>query len=123
KALFKVRPMFASLPGVSAPPPFGGSARTIVVRVDPDSLRRYNTSPDEVIAALTSGNTISPSGAIRVKDMMPLVPTNAMVGPPSELGKIPLRPGANVYLRDLAVIEDSADVATGYALVNERRAV
>ena len=26
QALFKVRPMFATLPGVSAPPPFGGSA-------------------------------------------------------------------------------------------------
>ena len=32
QALFKVRPMFASLPGVSAPPPFGGNQRTIVVR-------------------------------------------------------------------------------------------
>ena len=31
QALFKVRPMFASLPGVSAPPPFGGSQRTVVV--------------------------------------------------------------------------------------------
>ena len=30
QALFKVRPMFASLPGVSAPPPFGGSQRTVV---------------------------------------------------------------------------------------------
>ena len=29
QALFKVRPMFASIPGVSAPPPFGGSARTM----------------------------------------------------------------------------------------------
>ena len=35
QALFKVRPMFASLPGVSAPPPFGGNQRTVVVRVDP----------------------------------------------------------------------------------------
>ena len=34
-ALFRVRPMFASLPGVSAPPPFGGSQRTVVVTVDP----------------------------------------------------------------------------------------
>src|SRR6266567_1345993 len=33
-ALFKVRPIFATLPGVSAPPPFGGSARTIVISVD-----------------------------------------------------------------------------------------
>src|SRR5689334_5347776 len=29
-ALNMVRPLFATLPGVSAPPPFGGSARTIV---------------------------------------------------------------------------------------------
>src|ERR1043165_4985829 len=72
QALFKVRPMFSTLPGVSAPPPFGGSARTIVVRVDPDRLRAYNASPDEVVAALTAGNTISPSGNIRVKDKMPI---------------------------------------------------
>ena len=38
QALFKVRPMFSSLPGVSAPPPFGGSVRTIVVRAQPDRL-------------------------------------------------------------------------------------
>src|SRR5262245_55478096 len=32
RALNRVRPMFASLPGVSAPPPFGGNQRTIVIR-------------------------------------------------------------------------------------------
>src|SRR5437667_11663583 len=32
-ALNRVRPIFATLPGVSAPPPFGGNQRTIVVRV------------------------------------------------------------------------------------------
>src|SRR5688500_18272900 len=40
-ALFRIRPMFSSLPGVSAPPPFGGSARTIVVTVDPKRLQSY----------------------------------------------------------------------------------
>src|SRR5438874_1936399 len=62
QALNKVRPLFAALPGVSAPPPFGGNQRTIVVNVDPDRLRAYNLSPDEVIQALTAGNVISPSG-------------------------------------------------------------
>src|SRR6266581_4077714 len=38
-ALFRVRPMFANLPGVSAPPPFGGNQRSIVITVDPASLR------------------------------------------------------------------------------------
>ena len=61
-ALFRVRPLFATLPGVSAPPPFGGSPRTVVVSADPDRLRAYNMSPDEVVQAITSGNAISPSG-------------------------------------------------------------
>src|SRR5215468_2654828 len=59
-ALFRVRPLFATLPGVSAPPPFGGSARSIVVHADPDRLRAYNMSPDEVVAAISSANIISP---------------------------------------------------------------
>lgn len=122
-ALNRVRPMFASLPGVSAPPPFGGSARTVVIRVDPDHLRAYGISPDEVITALTTGNTISPSGNIRVRDRMPIVPANTMVVEPRELGNIPIRPGSNIYLRDLGVIEDGTDITTGYALVNGRRAV
>jgi multidrug efflux pump subunit AcrB len=123
QALFKVRPMFSNLPGVSAPPPFGGNQRTIVVRADPDRLRAYNISPEEVIKALTSGNLISPSGNIRVKDQMPIVPLDAMVVDPRELGNIPIHPGSDIYLRDLAVIEDSTDIPTGYALVNGSRAV
>src|ERR671925_476515 len=51
-ALNRVRPIFATLPGVSAPPPFGGSQRTIVVRVDPERLRQYRLSPDEVVFAI-----------------------------------------------------------------------
>ncbi len=59
-ALFRVRPMFSSLPGVSAPPPFGGSARSIVVTVDPKRLQSYGMSPDEIINAVVKGNAISP---------------------------------------------------------------
>src|ERR1700675_3353270 len=35
-ALFRVRPLFATLPGVSAPPPFGDSPRTLGIHTDPD---------------------------------------------------------------------------------------
>jgi multidrug efflux pump subunit AcrB len=123
RALFKVRPMFATLPGVSAPPPFGGNQRTVVVSVDPRSLQRYKVSPDDVVQALSLGNTLSPSGNARIGDQMPIVPVNAMVKDPAELGNIPLRPGKNVYLRHVARIEDSSDIPSGYALVDGRRAV
>ncbi len=125
QALFKVRPMFAGLPGVSAPPPFGGSQRTVVVRVDPDRLRSYRMSPDEVIRALTSGNAISPSGNVRIGDEMPIVPVNSLVRQADDLKTIPIRPGVSptVYLRDVATVQDASDTTTGYALVNGRRAV
>ncbi len=123
QALNKVRPMFAALPGVSAPPPFGGNQRTIVISVDPDRLRAYNLSPDEVIQALTTGNTITPSGNIRVKDQMPIVPSDAQVVRFQDLGNIPVRPGSDIYFRDLGAIEDSTDIPVGYGLVNGKRAV
>ncbi len=122
-ALFRVRPLFASLPGVSAPPPLGGNQRTLVVRVDPDKLRSYNLSPDEVVAALRAGNTVSPSGTARIKDQMPIVPVNSMVRAVKDLGTIPLRMGENVHLRDVARIEDETDIPTGHTLVNGQRAI
>src|SRR5215470_17694975 len=38
-ALNRVRPVFAILDGVSAPPPFGGNQRTVVIQLDPDRLQ------------------------------------------------------------------------------------
>jgi multidrug efflux pump subunit AcrB len=124
-ALFKVRPMFASLPGVSAPPPFGGNQRTVVVHVRPDRLSATGLSPDDVVAALAANNQISPSGNVRSGDLMPMVPVNSVVTNIKELEGIVLRRnGAKaVYLRDVARVEDSTDIATCYGLVNGRRSV
>src|SRR5712692_11241615 len=78
-ALNRVRPLFATLPGVSAPPPFGASQRSVVVRVDPERLRAYSMSPDEVVDAVAATNAISPSGNVRIGDMIPMVPLNSVV--------------------------------------------
>ena len=125
QALFKVRPIFAGLPGVSAPPPFGGNQRTVVVRADPERLRSYALSPDELITALTNGNTISPSGNVRIGKFMAIVPINTLVRDVKELETIPIRVGADppVYLRDVATVQDASDIPAGSALVNGRRAV
>src|SRR5512138_484559 len=123
-ALNRVRPLFATLPGVSAPPPFGASQRSVVVRVDPDKLRAYGLSPDDVVAAVSSTNTISPSGNVRVGELIPMVPVNSVVKKVSDLAAVPLRKGfPTSYLRDVATVEDASDIATGYALVNGRRTV
>src|SRR5881394_2383662 len=124
-ALFKVRPLFATLPGVSAPPPFGGSPRAVVINADPDRLRAYNMSPDGVVAAVAKGNLISPSGNVRIGDKMPIVPVNSVVGDVKQLGDVPIRSDGTrtVFVRDIGTVDDSADIQTGYATVNGRRTV
>src|SRR5262252_9097309 len=124
-ALNRVRPLFATLPGVSAPPPFGGAARTIVVSVDPERLRAYRMAPEEVIQALNAGNTIVPAGNVRTGDLLRLAPINSVVSNINDLQNLPIRTGAGptVFLRDVGTIEDSSDIITGYAEVNGRRTV
>lgn len=124
-ALNDIRPMFASVPGVSAPPPFGGSQRTVCVRVDPNKLRARGISPEEVAAALAKNHTIAPSGNIRDGDKYPIVRLNSIIAVPADMGRVPVRSSeeGTVYVRDLAVIEDAADMQTGYALFNGKKSV
>ena len=124
-ALFKVRPMFSTLPGVSAPPPFGGNQKTVIIKVNPDKVRDYNLSADDIVQALAKSNVISPAGNIRVGDEMLITTQNAVVENIKELENIPLKPGPgpSVYVKDVAEVQLGADVTTGYALINGKRSV
>jgi multidrug efflux pump subunit AcrB len=124
-ALNRVRPMFGTLPGVSAPPPFGGNQRTVVVRVDPDRLRAYRMSGEEVVRSLSRGNVVTPSGNVRIGDFTQMVPVNSVVRNVQELLDIPVRVGAgpSVFLRDIGYVEDSSDILTSYALIDGKRSV
>src|SRR6266700_963767 len=72
-ALNRIRPLFATLPGVSAPPPFGGNQRTIVITANPDRLRSYNLSPDAVVKAISVGNILMPAGNVRTDSLLRIV--------------------------------------------------
>ena len=125
-ATLKVRPMFASVAGMSSPPAFGGNQRAIVVSVDPEKLRGQGITLEQITEAVSSGNTVTPSGNMRIGDRNFLVQTNLMVGrePVRELGEVPVKLGEHpVLLRDVATITDGSDITAGYALVNGKRSV
>jgi multidrug efflux pump subunit AcrB len=125
-ALNRVRPLFATLPGVSAPPPFGGNQRTIVVTLDPDKLRQYRVSPEEAIAAVSKASVVMPSGNMYTGQIERIARTNAALGGNlPELLATPIRPasGTTVYLRDIGTIENGTDIVTSYAHVDGRRTV
>jgi multidrug efflux pump subunit AcrB len=124
-ALNRVRPVFATLPGLTSPPPFGGNQRTMVVTVNPDRLRAYNMSPDEVVQALNSGNVLQPAGNVRTGDLLRIAQSDSVTPDIQALADLPIRIGSGptVYLHDVGAIQDSSDIPTGYALVNGRRSV
>src|SRR3954453_836495 len=125
-ALNQVRPVFAVLEGVSAPPPFGGNQRTIVVNLNPDKLNEYNVSPEEAIAAVNRSSVIMPAGTVGTGDLMRIASSNAALG-----GKLDvvletsrwLGSGPTVYLRDIGTVESGTDIVVGYAHVNGKRTV
>ncbi len=123
-AEYNIRPLIQKqVPGTVGTAPFGANVRSIVITVDPDRLRSYNLTPDDVAKALMEGNVVIPSGNLYLKDQMPIVPSNAMVDDIQKIGQIPLRANRNLYIQDVAAIADATDINYGYAMVDGKRAV
>ncbi|MBA4168307.1 MAG: efflux RND transporter permease subunit, partial [Chitinophagaceae bacterium] len=115
----------SSIPGLVAPAPFGGNSRTIVIKADPAALRAHNLSPDQLVAALRMNNLSTPAGNVRIGDKNYMTPANTTIRGVKEFEDIPLFTGSvnNLYIKDVATVEDGADVTVGYVLVNGRRSV
>ncbi|MBL0912399.1 MAG: efflux RND transporter permease subunit [Bacteroidia bacterium] len=120
-----VRASFTAIPGLLAPPPFGGSPRTIEINVNPEALRAHNLTPDQIVEAIRLNNQTAPSGNVRIGDFNYITPTNNTIKNIGDFGSIPLFKGGvqNLYLRDVATVKDGADITAGYALVNGKRSV
>jgi multidrug efflux pump subunit AcrB len=124
-AVTRVRPMFSTVAGLSAPPPFGANSRSVVVSVDPEKLRRFNLSPDQVVEAISKSNSMSPSGNLRVDSMMYVTTVNSLEEKVQQFEDIPVTTNgsATVFIHDVATVADAADVTVDYALINGKRSV
>jgi len=121
-----VRSSFTSIPGLLSAPPFGGNIRTVVIKADPELLRVHNITPDQLVQAVDLNNQMAPSGNVRIGDKNYITPVNTTIRDVKDFGNIPIFKGngvANLYIRDVATVEDGADVTVGYGLVNGKRSV
>jgi multidrug efflux pump subunit AcrB len=124
-ALTRVRPLFATVPGLSAPPPFGSNARSVLINVNPEKLRIYNLSADEVVDAIAKNNAITPSGNLRIDSIMYVTSINSLEGKAEHFADIPIKSDGttSIYVKDVASVVDGADITVDYALVNGKRSV
>lgn len=121
----RIRPMFSTVAGLSAPPPFGANSRSVVVNVDPEKLRRFNISPDQVVEAITKNNAITPSGNLRVDSLMYVTTLNSLEEKVQHFEEIPITTNgiSTVFISDVATVADASDVTVDYALINGKRSV
>lgn len=124
-ATIRVRPMFSSVQGLSATPPMGGNARSILINIDPDKVREYDVSPEEVVAAIAKGNVMAPSGNLRIDNKMYMTTLNSLEQTVEEFSHIPVKVKGdkNVFVSDIAKVADDADMRVSYALINGRRSI
>ncbi len=124
-ALTRVRPLFATVPGMSSAPPFGSNARTVVINITPEKLRTYNLTADEVVDAIVKNNAISPSGNLRMDSMMLITSINSLESKVNHFEDIPIKSNGIgvVYVKDVARVADASDITVDYALVNGKRSV
>ncbi|HEY8959794.1 efflux RND transporter permease subunit [Chitinophaga sp.] len=124
-AMTVVRPSFSRIAGLTSPAPFGGNSRTIVINVDPALMRSHHLTADQVVAAIKDNNQISPAGNVRIGDITYLTPANTVIRTVKEFENIPLvmGDGPTVFVRDVAKVEDAADITSSYAVINGKRSV
>jgi multidrug efflux pump subunit AcrB len=85
----------------------------------------YKLTPDDIVKAVVENNQISPAGNVRIGNLNMMTPSNTVVSTAEGFLDIPLIMGSGptVFLRDVATVEDAADVTVGYALINGKRSV
>lgn len=125
EVLTKIRPMLVNIPGVTAPAPFGGSARSIIINADPELLQANNLSPEDVTIAIAKSNQPSPAGNVRIGETNFMAPINSLANGPEEFMNTPIKKvnDRTIYVRDVAKVTDGADITYGYAMVNGNRTV
>lgn len=124
-AVTKVRPMFVNIPGITAPAPFGGNMRSLVVNIDPQKMKAHGLSPEEVTLAVTKNSMPSPAGNVRIGDKNLMAPINSISNGVEEFLETPIKSlnGRTILIGDVATVMDAADQTVGYAIINGKRSV
>ncbi|WP_296654869.1 efflux RND transporter permease subunit [Paraburkholderia sp.] len=119
-----LKTQLATVPGASAPLPYGGKQRQIMVDIDQRALQQHNLSPMDVVNAISAQNLILPSGTAKIGSTEYSVLMNASPNSLAGLNDIPVKTTANgtIYIRDVAHVRDGFQPQTNIVRVDGQRA-
>jgi multidrug efflux pump subunit AcrB len=119
-----IRVRLFSIEGLSAPSPFGGRTRSIMVNLNPTQMYANGLSAQDVASALANTNTIIPAGSLKVGNREYRVELNGSPDQVSKFNNLPIKMvnGTPIFLGDVAPVTDTHQVQTNVVRVDGHRA-
>ena len=124
-ARLTLRAQLQNVPGMRLTLPYGGSARQIMVDLNPDALHAFGLSSAEVTAAVSRQNLTLPAGMLREAGRELPIEINASPENIQGFLDLPIRSveGRTILLRDVANVRDGEAVSTNVVRLNGQEAV
>lgn len=122
---YLIRYKLQTVPGIIRITSHGGERRQYEIALDPERMRAYNVSHDEIVKAVSESNQNFSGGfitdAATEMDVRGLGRINSL----DDIANIvvTVRDGVPVRIRDVAEVRDGAAVRRGIARVNDQEAV
>lgn len=122
---YAVRNQVANVPGASAPQPFGGRYRQIMVYVDPLKLEAHELSVMDVVRTVNESNLILPAGHVVIGPYDYPLYTNSQLDTIDDVNRLPLKTvdGASVMVADVGHARDASQIQTSVVRVDGQRSV
>jgi multidrug efflux pump subunit AcrB len=119
-----IRVRLFSIEGLSAPSPFGGRTRSIMVNLNPTQLYANGLSALDVSSALANTNTIIPAGSVKIGNREYRVELNGSPDEVSKFNSLPIKVvnGTPIFLGDVAPVTDTHQVQANVVRVDGHRA-
>ncbi len=115
-----VRPMLRSIPGIAEINSFGGLEKQYQVLVNPDRLRHYHLSLEEVRTALAKNNANSGGGILPLGPEQYLIRGLGLTKTVDDISNIVLQEerGIPVFVRDVAEVKIGSALRQGALITN-----
>src|SRR6185295_11445631 len=120
-----VRPHLLAVEGVAEVNVFGGEVRQWQVQVDPEKLRRYGLSIQDVVQAARRATGVLPAGFLRTDNQRLIINVEGQPRSAEELGRVVLlqKLGQVLHLADVGKVVEAAAPSISAAAINGKRGV
>ncbi|OZA41713.1 MAG: acriflavine resistance protein B, partial [Polynucleobacter sp. 17-46-58] len=118
-------PNLSTISGVSQVNVYGAKRYAIRISAQPDALGNRNITMDELAAAINKANTNSPIGTLDGPRQLITIYANPQLVKAEEFGNLIIaqRNGFPVYLKDVAIVEESYEDVKTFATAKGERSI